>query len=227
MTQVLENSDNVAMVWVNNKLGNEQAFNGLKQFGFGTSPLINVSGSVTGNLPPLKDWNDITRATISFGQGISATPLQMVMAYAAMANKGILMQPYLVDEVFDDHGTLTKTQPTEVGRALSEEASTKIGAMLESVVEKGHGKRAAVPHYRIGGKTGTAQVAKPEGGYYDDRHIGSFAGYFPISNPRYAMIVVLKNPKGVEFAESSAAPVFGKIAEWIISAEQIPPDKPE
>jgi cell division protein FtsI/penicillin-binding protein 2 len=99
--------------------------------------------------------------------------------------------------------------------------------MLESVVENGHGKRAAVPRYRIGGKTGTAQVAKPEGGYYDDRHIGSFAGYFPISNPRYAMIVVLKNPKGVEFAESSAAPVFGKVAEWIISAEQIPPDKPE
>lgn len=225
MTQVLENSDNVGMVWVSDKLGNESLYEGLKHFGFGESSKIDIKNSAGGSLPPIKQWNDLTRATISFGQGISVTPLQMVMAYAALANKGVEMQPYLVDEVFDDRGTLIKTEPKEVGRIVSEEASSKISVMLESVVQHGHGKRAGVDGYRIAGKTGTAQVAKPEGGYYDDRHIGSFVGYFPVSEPRYAMIVVLKNPKGVEFAESSAAPVFGKIAQWILSAEQVKPDK--
>jgi cell division protein FtsI/penicillin-binding protein 2 len=227
MTQVLENSDNVGMVWVANKLGNQVEYEGLKKFGLGTLPDIRLSNAISGSLPAVKQWNDLTRATVSFGQGVSSTPLQMVMAYSAMANKGVLMQPHVIAEVLDEEGVLTKTEPKEVHRVVSEETSKKIGLMLESVVQNGHGKRAQVPGYRVGGKTGTAQVPKPGGGYYDDRHIGSFAGYFPISNPQYAMVVKLDNPKNVKFAESSAGPTFGEIAGWILRHQQVKPDKPQ
>ncbi|HEY1074503.1 MAG TPA: penicillin-binding protein 2 [Patescibacteria group bacterium] len=226
MTQVLENSDNVGMVWIANKLGNNGEYDGLKQFGIGTAPDMNLSNVVGGFMPGLKNWNDLTRATISFGQGVSTTPLQMAIAYSALANKGVMMQPYLVEKVIDEKGVLTETQPKELGRVVSETTSEKLGRMLEAVVVNGHGKHAAVPGYRVGGKTGTAQVVKPEGGYYDDRHIGSFAGYFPLTDPQFVMVVKIDNPKATKFAESSAAPTFGRIANWILSYKQILPDKP-
>lgn len=227
MTQVLENSDNVGMVWIADKLGNDLEYEGLKKFGFGMKPNVKLAGVTTGVLPDLKRWNDLTRATLSFGQGVSTTPLQMVMAYSALANKGVMMQPYLVSEVYDDKGVLTSTKPVSLGRVVSEETSNKVGLMLESVVINGHGKRAAVPGYRVGGKTGTAQVPDPQGGYYEDRHIGSFAGYFPISNPQYAMVVKIDNPKKTKFAESSAGPTFGEIAGWILRQKQVKPDQVE
>ncbi len=227
MTQVLENSDNVAMVWVSNKLGNQKEYDGLKRFGFGVIPSLKLPSVTSGFLPALKDWNDVTRATASFGQGVSATPLQMVTAYATLANKGVMMQPYLVDRVIDDEGaTIFQAQPKSLGKIIDPDTSNKIGTMLQSVVENGHGKRAAVSGYRVGGKTGTAQVSKPDGGYYDDRHIGSFAGYFPLSDPRYVMLVKLDNPKNVQFAESSAAPTFGEIAQFILTSKAVSPDKP-
>ncbi len=225
MTQVLENSDNVGMVWVADKLGNQDFYDSLAKLGFGKTPDIKLGNVASGSLPVLKTWSDLTRATVSFGQGVSTTPLQMVMAYAAMANQGKAMQPYVVQEVIDDQGqTVAKSTPQEQGQVISAETSKKMGDMLESVVLRGHGKRAQVKGYRVGGKTGTAQVVKPEGGYYEDRHIGSFAGYFPISDPQYAMVVKLDNPKNVEFAESSAAPTFGEIAGWILHQKQIKQD---
>jgi cell division protein FtsI/penicillin-binding protein 2 len=227
MTQVLENSDNVAMVWLANKLGNDSQYEEMKKFGFGDSPKLNLKNVAGGFMPDVKKWNDLTRATLSFGQGIAATPLQMVTAYSALANKGVMMQPYIVSDVLDEQGTISTIKPTEVGHVVSEDTSNKISLMLESVVENGLGKRAKVPGYRIGGKTGTAQVADPNGGYYEDRHIGSFAGYFPISNPQYAMVVKLDNPKSVQFAESSAGPTFGQIAAWVLYHQQVLPDKPQ
>lgn len=226
MTQVLENSDNVGMVWLADKLGNQEEYDGLKRFGIGVTPDLNLSNVVGGYMAGVKKWNDLTRATVSFGQGVSTTPLQMAIAYSTLANKGVMMQPYIIEKVIDEKGSLTETKPKELGRAVSEETSKKLGDMLESVVVNGHGKRAGVPGYRVGGKTGTAQVVKPEGGYYEDRHIGSFAGYFPISDPQYAMVVKIDNPKTTKFAESSAAPTFGKIANWILSYKLVVPDKP-
>ncbi len=227
LAQILQNSDNVAMVAIADKLGNQKQYDGMKKFGFGSVPSLKLEGVDTGYLAPLKDWTDIVRATTSFGQGVSVTPLQMVMAYATLANKGVMMQPYLVDSVRDDTGIITQTKPKVLGKVVSEDTSNRLTDMLQSVVELGLGKRAQVSGYRIGGKTGTAQVPDPKGGYYDDRHIGSFAGYFPLSNPQYAMVVKLDNPKTVNFAESSAGPTFGDIARAIIQVKQIPPDKPQ
>lgn len=225
MTQVLENSDNVGMVWVAEKLGKESEHEGLKNFGFGEVPSIKWGNIVTGRLPALKNISDLDRATLSFGQGFSATPLQMAMAYAALANDGDLMQPYIVSEIRDTTGVLSKTEPKKVRSVVSPDTAQKVSLMLESVVVHGHAKRAGVAGFRVGGKTGTAQVPDPSGGYYADRHIGSLAGYFPLSNPQYAMVVKLDQPKTVQFAESSAGPTFGEIAKWILLHKQSTPDR--
>lgn len=224
MTQVLENSDNVGMVWIADKLGNQAEYDGLKSFGISEAPTIKLSNVVGGSMPALKNWNDLSRANLSFGQGFSSTPLQMALAYGALANGGKLMQPYVVDEVRDELGALTKTEPKVVRQVVSPDTSRKVSTMLESVVINGHAKRAGVAGYRVGGKTGTAQVPDPTGGYYEDRHIGSLAGYFPLSNPQYAMVVKLDSPKTVKFAESSAGPTFGEIAKWILLHKQVRPD---
>lgn len=222
MTQVLENSDNVAMVWLSEKLGKENLHEYLKNFGFGDRTGIDIQSEATGSLPALRNLREINRATISFGQGIAMTPLQLTAAYATLGNKGKLVWPHLVKRLKSQDGEVLEVAPREVRQVISEESSAKISAMLVSVVERGHGKRAKVPGYKVAGKTGTAQVPNPKGGYYDDRHIGSFCGYVPATDPKFAMCVKLNEPKNVEFAESSAAPLFGEIAAFLVSYYGIP-----
>ncbi len=224
MTQVLENSDNVGMVWVADKLGNQDEYDGLKKFGFGEAPEVKLQNVVGGTLPALKTWNDLSRANISFGQGFSSTPLQMALAYGALANDGKLMAPYIVSEIRDETGVLSKTEPKQIRQVVTPDTAHKLTNMLESVVLRGHAKRAGVTGFRVGGKTGTAQIPDPSGGYYEDRFVGSLAGYFPLTDPKYAMVVKLDNPKTVKFAESSAGPTFGDIAKWILLHKQILPD---
>lgn len=226
MTQVLENSDNVAMVWVANQLGDDTMSKYLTDFGMGNKTGIDLVGETSGWIMDAKDWRDVNRATISFGQGISVTPLQILMAISTIANNGKFMKPYLVDKILRTEQGEVATKSQEIRKVISADAAQKLNAMLVSVVERGHGKKAAVSGYKVAGKTGTAQVPKPEnegGGYYDDRHIGSFAGFFPADNPRFAMLVKLTNPKNTEWAESSAAPTFGEVAKWLLDYYQIPP----
>lgn len=226
MTQVLENSDNVAMVWVADQIGNETMYKYIDDYSFGHKTGIDLEGETTGSVLELKEWRDIYRATMAFGQGISLTPLQMVSAIAAIANNGFLMKPYVVEKMVRPEKGESITQPQEIRRVLSEDTANKLKGMLVSVVERGHGKKAAVEGYKIAGKTGTAQIPKPAeegGGYYDDKHTGSFAGFFPADNPKFAMLVKLTDPKNTEWAESSAAPTFGEMAKWLLDYYQIPP----
>jgi cell division protein FtsI/penicillin-binding protein 2 len=142
----------------------------------------------------------------------------MVMAYSALANSGKLVVPKIVDKIVDCDGKGSEIETREVGQVVSPETASKISLMLESVVVNGHGKRAAVAGFRVGGKTGTAQVPKADGsGYEENIHIGSFVGFAPIEDPKFVMLVRLNNPKGVEFAESSAAPLFGQIANYLLN----------
>lgn len=227
MTQVMENSDNVAMVWVADQLGNETMFKYLDQFGFGHKTGIDLSGETTGSMLQLKNWRDINRATISFGQGISVTPLQVLLAISTIANNGVMMKPYVVDKLARPEGDV-ETKPQEIARIISEDSAHKTTGMMISVVINGHGKKAAVSGYSVAGKTGTAQVPRPAsegGGYYDDKHVGSFAGFFPADNPRFAMLVRLSNPKNTDWAEASAAPTFGEMAKWMLDYYQIPPNQ--
>ncbi len=223
MTQCLENSDNVCLVWVADKLGNDTFYNYINSFGFGKTTNIDLAGEASGSLLDLGNWRDISRATISFGQGIAVTPLQMLTAIAAVANGGNLVKPHIVSEIVKSNNDIVNIETQTVGQVIKPEAAKKLTSMMISVVENGHGKKAKVPGYAIAGKTGTAQVPKPEGGYYEDQHIGSFAGFFPADDPKFAMIVKLDKPKNVEWAESSAAPTFGDIAGWLLNYYQISP----
>lgn len=224
MTQVLENSDNVAMVWIADKLGNAKMSEGINRFGFNKATGIDLPGEVNGYSLPVSEWQDINRATTSFGQGISTTPLQMTAALAALGNGGRLLQPRVIDRMIFPDGQIVQVEPKVIEeRVISPETSAKITAMMVSVVVNGHGKRAQVPGYAIAGKTGTAQIPDPAGGYYEDRHIGGFGGFFPADNPEFAMVVKLDEPKTVKFAESSAAPTFGEIAKFVLNYYRLPP----
>lgn len=218
MTQVLENSDNVAMVDVSNKLGNQAIYDNLKKFGLLDRTNVDISGESIGSVPKLKNWAAVSRANISFGQGVTVTPMEMVMAYAAIANGGKLVTPHIVDKIIDSDNNVTSVDTKEVAQVIKPETASQIKDMLVSVVVKGHGKRAAVTGFKVAGKTGTAQVPKADGSGYDENiHNGSFAGFAPADNPKFVMLVRLDNPKTVAYAESSAAPVFGQIANYLLN----------
>jgi len=223
MTQVLENSDNVAMTWVAGLLGKETMYKYLQNFGFGKKTGIELDNESAGEMDSFKHWSDVQQATIAFGQGITATPLQVLAATSAIANQGNLMQSYIVDKTIDYSGKENTTQPKVIGQVISADTAKKVTDMMVSVVENGHGKKAAVSGYKIAGKTGTAQVPKPGGGYYADRHVGSFAGFAPANDPKFSIIVRLNNPKNVDWAESSAAPTFGQMAAWLFNYYGIAP----
>lgn len=213
MEQVLANSDNVAMVWVSGLLGAQKQRQYLEKFGFGKKTGVDVAPEVGGSLAVEKDWNELLRATASFGQGISVTPIQLATAYAALVNGGKLVTPHLALGKINNQGLLEKFNYPDKGQVVSAEAANKVKDMLVKVLDV-HGVKAKVEGIKVGGKTGTAQVAKPTGGYEENIFIGNFAGFFPADQPKVAMVVRFDNPKAVKFAESSAAPTFGEIAAW-------------
>ncbi len=226
MTQALDESLNTGMVFAMRAMGKSVFTEYVKRFGFGEKIGITLDTEQGGDIRPLDRKGEIFAATTSFGQGMTATVLQMAAAYLPLANGGILKKPYIVEEIRYADGRVDKTVPTDVRRVIETKTSRLVGAMLVSVVENGHGKQAAVPGYYIAGKTGTAQVPKPTGGYYADKTIGSFAGFGPVEKPRFVMVVRIDNPRDVQWAESTAAPLFGEIAAFLVKYFEIPPTRP-
>lgn len=225
MTNVLEKSLNTGVIFVLNQVGNEKLKEYVENFGFGKPTGIELKPESIGNIKSLEKKKEIYWATASFGQGISVTPLQMVNAFSVIANGGKLMKPYLVEKIIDSNGVEQKTEPEEIRKVISSRTSVLLSGMLASTVKKGHGKSAGVEGYYVAGKTGTAQVPKEEGGgYEEDKTIGSFVGFVPAGNPCFSMLVRIDNPKDVIWAESSAAPLFGKIAKFILDYYQIEPE---
>ncbi len=218
VTQILENSDNIGMIWVANKVGNDLIGDFIKKLGFGEKTGIDVSGEASGQLSNPAKWRDVNRATISFGQGISTTPIQIVQGYCAIANKGKKVRLHLLDKVIEKGSNEKKYEIQEGTKVMSEEDASKVSQMLVSVVENGHGKAAAVEGFKVAGKTGTAQIPKPAGGYEEDQHIGSFAGFAPVEDPKFVMLVKFDKPSNVKWAEESAAPIFGEIADWLLNS---------
>ena len=226
MTDVLAESLNTGMVEVAHRLGGPTFLRYVRDFGFGEKPGLELQTEAAGDIEPLTRKGDIWSATGSYGQGITVTVMQMAAAYAALANDGVLMKPYIVDEIRHPDGTVEKRAPQAVRRVVTERAARVVSGMLTAVVERGHGKRAGVPGYWIGGKTGTAQIAREDGpGYEVGATIGSFAGYGPIDDPAFVMVVRVDRPKDVQFAESSAAPLFGDIAKFLLDYYQVPPTR--
>ncbi len=224
MTTVLEDSINTGMVFSMRQMGPDVFVNYIKRFGFGKLTGVELETEMPGNVSALEKNSEIYKATASFGQGITATPIQVVMAYAAIANGGVLKKPQIVDEIRHPDGTVEKRTPVDIGQVIDEKTSRTLGAMLVSVVEHGHGGRAGVPGYYIGGKTGTAQVARTDGiGYSQDNTIGTFAGFGPVEDPKFAMIVRIDHPRDVVWAESTAAPLFGEMAQFLLQYFEVPP----
>ncbi|MBD3247774.1 hypothetical protein GF382_00605, partial [Candidatus Falkowbacteria bacterium] len=168
----------------------------------------------------------VEAATASFGQGITVTPLQMITAYAAIANDGIMMKPYIVKEIVHDDGSKFETRPIQIRRVVSERAAAITLGMMANVVEGGHAKLAAVDGYYVGGKTGTAQVAsEDEKGYSEKDTIHNFIGLAPVNDPKFVMLVKLNKPKIDGYSASTAAPLFGEIAEFILNYYKIPKER--
>jgi cell division protein FtsI/penicillin-binding protein 2 len=225
MTQILENSDNVGMVWVAGHLEFDALRSALTRFGFGIPTGIDLPGETTGSVLPLGEWRDIHRATVAFGQGVSMTPLQLAAAWGALLNGGHLMKPYVVDRILRSNGEEVVTKPTVVRDVIRSETSDTIRSMLESVVENGQSKKARIDGYSVGGKTGTAQIPNPDGGYYEDQWNHSFMGFFPVSQPRYLVLVKLDRPTASKYADGTALPTFVDVARSIIAATSLLPDR--
>lgn len=225
MTKVLDESINTGVIFVEKQVGNQVFKQYFERFGFGEKTGVELPAELSGNIRNLKNVrSDIEFFTASFGQGITVTPLQMVTAYAALANGGTLYKPQIIERVIHSDAREEKVAPQPVRRVISENTSKMISEMLRSVVVNGHGKRADVPGYLVGGKTGTAQVAKSDAkGYEAGLSIGSFVGYAPINDPRFVVLIKLDNPKNVEWAESSAAPTFGRIMKFLLEYAKIKP----
>lgn len=228
MTYVLEKSLNTGAIFAAEQIGKDVFANYLNKFGFGERVGIELSGETPGNISNINSSKvkDVNFFTASFGQGIAVTPLQMLSSYATIANKGIMMKPYLVEEILDEEGqSIKKIEPREIRRVISEETSLAVSAMLVNVVENGHSSKAKIPGYYIGGKTGTAQIPSPKGGYLENQYIHNFVGYAPISDPKFVILVKFDNPKTSVFAEGTVVPAFGEIADFLLKYYQVPKDR--
>ena len=185
---------------------------------------IELDKEVPGTIASLNNKGQIWSAARRL-RGITATPIQLAAAYSAIANGGKLMKPYIVQEVRQPDGVVVTTQPRVIRQAVSERTSALLTGMLVGVVERGHGKKAGVSGYYVAGKTGTAQIAKKNGqGYEKDIAIGSFVGYAPANNPAFVIVTKLERPQGVQWAESTAAPLFGEIAKFLLQYYEIAPE---
>jgi len=229
MTNCLEFSINTCMTSVSMKLGRKLFYRALDRFGFGHITGVELEDELPGELPPWRNWSNALLATAAYGQGFSATPLQMVTAFAALANSGKLMKPMIIDRVIHPDGSVERTLPKVMDQVITPETSATITAMLVSSATNGYAKSAKVPGYRIAGKTGTSQVAGPGGKYETGTGsvITSFAGYAPVNDPRFVVLVKFDRPKahGQELGVQSAAPVFKDIAAFLFKYYGIPPDE--
>jgi len=226
MTQVLEESINTGVIHVEKQVGNKNFLDYIKRFGFGEATGIEMVGENSGDIRNLKNIkSDIQFFTASFGQGLTVTPIQLVSAYSAIANGGKLMKPQIVKKVIYENGVKEEVvEAKEIRRVISDSAAKEVGEMLKSVVVNGHGTRAGVPGYQVCGKTGTAQVANTDAkGYDEGKTIGSFAGFAPLENPKFTILVKIDNPKAVQWAESSAAPLFGELMKFLLEYANIEP----
>jgi len=229
-SKILQVSSNIGFTKVAEKLKKDRYFKYIEKFGFGQPTGIDVPGEVPGLLRKPESWSAIDLATHAFGQGISATPMQMVMAYAAIANGGFLMRPYVVRRVVGSQGeVLLENQPHVVRRVISEKTARLLASMLKEVTnEGGTGVMASVEGFEVAGKTGTAQKADlAHGGYAASKRVGSFVGFVPADAPKLVALVLVDEPEVNVYGGVVAAPVFRNIAQGALRHLAVAPQKPD
>lgn len=223
---ILEKSANAGAVFVGQRLGAEKLYRYLRDFGFGQPTGVDLAAEVSGTVRALQDWYPVDLGTASFGQGLSATPLQLAAAYAAIANGGTLYRPYAVAEVRSADGSVRRAEPRAVRRVISPETAALMRGMLTNVVDRGIAQGARVLGYSVAGKTGTAQIASADGSYLADEYISSFAGMLPARDPRFVCVVVLERPQSRLLGTLSAMSAFTGMASDLMRYARVEPDRP-
>lgn len=218
--RILEKSSNVGMVYIGSQLGKEKVYDYIKKYGFGEYTNIDLQGETPGQLKPLNAWYPIDAATMSFGQGISVTAMQLVRGFAAVINGGYLMRPYIVKEVVED-GYKKVREPQVQRRVLSERTSKIMRKMLVNTVANAEAKWDIPEGFTFGGKTGTAQIAL-EGKYDASKTIASFIGFAPADDPEFLVLTVIQEPASSSWGSETAAPLFFDIAKELLIYYNIP-----
>lgn len=223
---ILDKSLNVGIVFVVEKLGSKKLAEYFKNFGIGEDTGIDLPGEATGLTKNLDSNILVDSATSGFGQGIAITPIQTVRALAVLGNGGILINPHVVDTIIYKNGDTKKVVANIGTQVITKETSEKISRMLVHIVDTALANGARkMDHYSIAAKTGTAQMVKPGGGYYDDRYLHSFVGYFPAYDAKYVIFLFHTYPKGAEFASATLTEPFFKMVKFLISYYEVPPDR--
>ena len=223
MTQVLEKSLNTGAYFVQEQVGRESFQDYIQKFNLNKLTGIDLVGEVNGNISNAFTRYDIDLATISFGQGIAITPIELVTAIGTIANEGKIMRPFVVDKIIYSDGTEKKTESEVRGDVISAEAARELTQMMVNVTENGSGRLAQVDNYNIAVKTGTAQIPDfEEGGYIEDV-IHSFIGFAPAFNPEFVILIKLDKPHGLRFAASTCGPIFKEISEYLFNYLEISP----
>jgi len=222
ITELLQKSNNIGAAWVGMQVGPDNLYKYLSDFGIGTKSGIDLEGEDTGILRPKDSWTDIDTANISFGQGVSATPLQMLTAFNAIANGGFLMQPKIISKLVDENGE-TEIPSKNIRRVISKETSDIMVDLLEKAAEGGEGKYFVLKEYRISGKTGTAEI--PEGGSYSESGTNATFVGFLTGSKAFSLIVKLQEPQESPWAAETAVPIWMDIASELVKFYGIPPDR--
>jgi cell division protein FtsI (penicillin-binding protein 3) len=224
--QMIQKSSNIGAAKTGMLLGDQRLYRYLQAFGFGQRTDIDLPGEVAGLLKSPREWHRRSLASISMGQEVGVTPLQMITAVSAIANDGVLMKPYVVAGVRDQKGQAVKEILPQVRRRTVSPATARLlTGIMEGVVTSGTGTKAAIPGFRVAGKTGTAQKVDPRTGTYSSAlSIGSFVGFVPADAPRLAIIVVIDEPQGEAWGGVVAAPVFRRVGEQVLTYMGVPRD---
>ena len=227
MTDCIEYSINTCMTHISGKLGAKLFSRMLDRFGFGRITGIELEDELPGEVQPWKDWGDSVLATVSFGQGISATPLQMIVASAALANGGKLMKPTIVDRVVHPDGSVDYTETTVIDQVITPHTADTITAMMVSSATKGFAVAGKPQGYLVAGKTGTSQIAGPGGRYETGTGstIASYVGYDPSPQSRFIILVKLDRPKGSVHGATAAAPLFKEMSAFMFKYYGVPPNQ--
>ncbi len=213
---ILEHSSNVGTIQVAQLLGGQRLSKYLKDFEFGEGTGVDLWGEDLGRVPPYEEWSGSSIGNIPVGQGLTVTPMQLAAGYAALANGGVEVTPYVA----------RTAAPTEPGRrVISKRTSAIVRKMLQGVVDEGTGHLARIPGYTVAGKTGTAQKVDPETGLYGDEYVTSFIGFAPAENPEYLALIAVDEPQVEIWGEVVCAPAFQKVMSFTLGRFNVAPDR--
>jgi cell division protein FtsI (penicillin-binding protein 3) len=225
LEDIIKYSSNIGAVKIKEAIGNEKLYNELTDFGFGRKTNVDLVGEAPGQLAHYNKWTPIDAGTISFGQGVSVSALQLVSGISAIANNGVLMRPHVVNEIYDAKDQKLKTLSAQpVRRVISEKTVVDLKTILKTVMtDEGTGTNGAVEGYTVCGKTGTAQKIGETGLYEPGKYVSSFVGFLPAENPVLTILVIVDEPEKQYYGGAVAAPIFKKIAYEVLYYLNIPP----